>query len=132
MYLRSAAWLAIDCKKWEAAAKLARFGLQGSPPPTEKAQFEEILQKVQHHIATQQEEKSKDSRTKSFMGILTAADISNAYIIINGGQENALKISVPVSDLEELVKFFWGSAVEGTSIVMENGELRLIEIQKAA
>jgi len=66
------------------------------------------------------------------MGILTAADISNAYIIINGGQENALKISVPVSDLEELVKFFWGSAVEGTSIVMENGELRLIEIQKAA
>lgn len=129
VYLRSAAWLAIDCQKWAVATQLAKFGLQGTPPITEKKQFEEILKKA--HPKTPQT-KLLDKDIKPFIGVLTSADMTNSFIIINGGQPTALKIRVPANKVDELVRLFWGNTIEGNGILMENGELELREIQKAA
>ena len=64
IYLRNAAWLAVDCKKWEEAQRLAEFGLQGSPSPTEEKQFKEILQKIKPHIPHELSNEKTNNKSK--------------------------------------------------------------------
>lgn len=130
VYLRSAAWLALDCKKWKEAEKLALFGLQGTPPPTEANQFKEILKKIGKKKTKQSVKENKE--TRSFMGILTSADIAKSYIVINGDKPTELKIWVTSQDVNDLVKLYWGEAIEGVGIPRKTGGIELQHIQKAA
>ena len=131
VYLRSAAWLAIDCEKWIEAQTLATIGLQGTPPPTEKVQLEAILEKVTANLPAKTQV-ALAPNAQPFLGILTSVDSVNACIVINGGTANALKMKVATDQVDELVKLFWGKIVEGIGIVLENGELGLQQIQRAA
>lgn len=132
VYLRSASWLAVDCKKWEEAKNLAEFGLQGTPPPTEKKQFQEILQIVYKNTGSKTSKTKQDSKIQQFIGVLTSVDSSNSFIIVNGGQPSALKIWVKTRNIDDLVKMFWGEPIFGSGILKESGELELAHIQKAA
>lgn len=132
VYLRSAAWLAIDCEKWEDAEILATLGLQGKPPTTEATQFKNILKQVKEHKITTKSTKKIKSNWQQIIGVFTSADVANAYIIINGGQPSALKISVSSEKVDELVKLFWGTTVEVSGEVKKDGHLILEHIRKAA
>ena len=130
VYLRSAAWLAIDCNKWEEAEKLALFGLQGNPPSTEIKQFKEILEKIKSKKIIKKTNKKRN--TFSFIGMLTSVDAAKSYIIINGNKPNALKLWVSAQEVDDLVKLYWGETVEGIGVTKESGKIELKHIQKAA
>ena len=130
VYLRSAAWLAIDCEKWKEAEILALFGLQGTPPPTEANQFKEILKKLGKKRTKQSFKENK--KAFSFIGILTSVDIAKSYIVINGNKPTELKIWVTSQDVNDLVKLYWGEAIEGIGIPRKTGGIELQHIQKAA
>lgn len=129
VYLRSAAWLAIDCEKWADAEILATLGLQGKPPITEATQFESILKQVKEH---QRATNTIQTNQQQFIGVFTSADVANSFIIINGGQPSALKILVSSEKVDELVKLFWGTTVEVSGEVKKDGHLVLEHIRKAA
>jgi len=130
VYLRSAAWLAIDCEKWEEAEKLALFGIQGDPPLTELKQFKEILKKI--NSKKTKKNSQKPINTLSFIGILTSVDAAKSYIIINGNKPNELKLWVSTQEVNDLVKLYWGETVEGIGVTKESGKIELKHIQKAA
>ncbi len=130
VYLRSAAWLAIDCQKMEEAEKLAFFGLQGQPPMTEINQFKEILKIIDKQKVKKEEQTT--TNVLSFFGVLTSVDKADSYIIINGDKPSKLKIWVPTQEVDDLVKLYWGMAIEGTGILKKSGKVELKHIQKAA
>lgn len=132
VYLRSAAWLAIDCQKWEDAEILATLGLHGKPPLTEKKQFEEILKTIKDKRKASKTPKKVKANWQEVVGIFTSADAANSFIIINGGQPSAMKIFVSSEKVDELVKLFWGTTVEVSGEVKKDGHLVLEKIRKAA
>ena len=132
VYLRSAAWLALDCGKLMEAEKLAEFGLQGNPPETEMTQFLEILKKVKSKNKSSTINENQHNDLLRTIGILTSADTLASFIVINGGQPSPLKISVPSGEVDNLVKMYWGKTVEISGVVRKDGKLELKHIKKAA
>jgi len=126
VFLRSAAYLALNSGYLQEASNLAKLGLDKTPHPDFIDEFEEIIKQT----------KSPKKQTKkeiTIQGILTFADLANKQIKIKDlDSEELYTIYVTNTSLEELVMSFWAKAVYIKGIADKKGVIQLAEIRRAA
>lgn len=131
MLIRSAAWLAFKCKKYEDALNLAKWGLHSNPPEYERQKLEELWKELKKHLSKMP--KMPDTKTR-FYGILSSADIDDGKIKIrkeeNGREE--YQIIFVSKDLIQKVGSYLGIAVEVDTQENEKGVFVLQNIKPAA
>ena len=126
VFLRSAAYLALNSGYLKEAANLAKLGLGKTPHPDFIEEFQSLIK---------QAKSSKKEATKeiNIQGILTFADLANKQIKIKDlATEQLYTIHVSNASLEELVLSFWAQAVYIKGIADKKGVIQLAEIRRAA
>jgi len=126
VFLRSAAYLALNSGYLKEAGNLAQLGLEKTPHPD----FIEEFQKI---IKQSKKLKKGNKEEITIQGILTFADLSTKQIKVKDSvSEQVYTIHVPNVSLEELVLSFWAKAVFIKGIADKKGAIQLAEIKKAA
>jgi len=126
VFLRSAAYLALNSGNVKEAINLAKFGLENSPHPDFIKDFEAIIKK-------EKESSSNTTKEITISGMLTFADLSNNQIKIREtNSERVYTFLVTNSSLEELVLAFWAKTVAVKGIADKSGAIELAEIRRAA
>ena len=129
--IRSAGWLAFKCGLFKDALDIVKFGQKGNPPQyleNELVQLEsEIYQKL---------EDNQDSATEKdllqIFGFLVSANIPKLQIEIQEDENSSVTINVPSDKINDIVRMYWGQAVEIQGIQQQNGVFELKAIKIAA
>jgi len=126
VFLRSAAYLALNSGHAKEAVTLARLGLEKTPHPDFIEEFEKIIQ--------QSQSKKKETKKEiTIQGLLTSADLSNKQIKVKDKvSEQVYIIHVSNISLEELVHSFWAKSVFIKGITDKEGAIQLAEIKRVA
>ena len=126
VFLRSAAYLALNSGYLKEAANLAKLGLDKTPHPDFIAEFEAIIKKAKSP-------RTEATKEITIRGILTFADLTNKQIKIKDlASEELYTIHVSNISLEELVMSFWAKAVYIKGVTDKKGVIQLAEIKRAA
>ena len=129
--IRSAGWLAFKGGLLTEALDLVKFGQKGNPPQyleNELVQLEkEILQKSDA-IQTQKEE----TEILQIFGFLISANIPKSQIEIQKNENSSIIIHVPADRINDIVRMYWGQAVEIQGIQQKNGVFEMKAIKIAA
>ena len=129
--IRSAGWLAYKGGLLTEALDLVKFGRKGNPPQyleNELAQLEEkILQKSS--IIQVHEDKSE---ILQIFGFLVSANIPKSQIEIQKDENSSITIHVPSDKINDIVRMYWGRAVEIQGIQQQNGVFEMKDIKMAA
>ena len=126
VFLRSAAYLALNSGYLKEAANLAKLGLDKTPHPDFIAEFKAIIKQAKSI-------KKEVKKEITIRGILTFADLANKQIKIKDlASEELYTIHVSNISLEELVLSFWAKAVYIKGIADKKGVIQLAEIRQAA
>lgn len=134
---RSAAWLAMNCKKYVEAQKMVHLGLAGNPPQELIHELKDVydcahqeLKLVEMPAASVQTvaKKLKSNHYFWLKGTLTVADARHHQIIIVLDDNKMTKINVP-KELMEMVRNHWNEYV--SAYVLKQGKLlTLVEMDK--
>ena len=126
VFLRSAAYLALNSGYLKEAANLAKLGLEKTPHPDFIAEFEAILKQAKLP-------KKEAQKEINIRGTLIFADLANKQIKIKDlASEELYTIHVANISLEQLVMSFWAKAVSIKGIADKKGMIQLAEIKRAA
>ena len=134
---RSAASLAMNCKKYEDAKKMIHFGLAGNPPEDIAQELIDIYEQVRQEIASAEmptaavksEQKSQKSQSYFWLkGILKVADAQKHKITIVS-EDNKISAVIVPKDLGHIVRNYWDESVRAY-IMKEGKQLTLVEIDK--
>jgi len=126
VFLRSAAYLALNSGYLKEAVNLAKIGLDKAPHPDFLTEFESIIQQAKSP-------KKEAGKEINIQGLLTFADLTNKQIKIKDTVSKELyTIYVPNISLEELVQSFWAKTVLIRAISDKKGVIQLAEIKQAA
>ena len=128
--IRSAGWLAFKGGLLTEALDLVKFGLKGNPPTylanELRALEKDIFQKLG---VNQNQNTSKD--TLQIIGFLISANIPNSQIEIQKDEDSSILIQVPSDKINDIVRMYWGQAVEIQGI-QQNGVFEMKTIKVAA
>jgi hypothetical protein len=134
---RSAAALALDCKKYSEAQKLVYQGLAGNPPAGIANQLMDVYELVQQAMKLEAipvpalgtaHDKQKSKHYFWLKGILTVADAKQHQIRIVSDDNKIAKVHFP-KDLGEIVRNYWNEYVN--AYILKQGKiLTLVEIDK--
>ncbi len=126
VFLRSAAYLALNSGHIKEAKELANLGLIKIPHSDFIEEFRDILNEATFI-------NNKKRKELHIQGIFVSANLSNNQICIQDTTNHQIYIiSVPNNKLEELVKSFWAKTVSIKGKANEKGQIQLKEIKKAA
>lgn len=129
MLFRSAAWLAFQCKKYEEAFNLTKWGLSGNPPVYEKRLLDNLWFELSRHIPNMP---SKPESSLHFNGILSSADIDNKKIKIRKNEFEDYLIIILTEDLIQNIGTYLGKTVVVSANKNEKGVLVAEQIKLAA
>jgi hypothetical protein len=133
---RSAASLAMNCKKYEEAKTMIHFGLAGNPPKGIVDELMEVYETVEREIrlaeipaaALAVPKNGKSTNYFWLKGTLTVADARQHQITIVLEDNKTAKVNVP-KDLGEIVRNYWNEYVN--AYILKQGKvLTLVEIDK--
>lgn len=128
--IRSAAWLAFNCGKYEEAIALISLGRSGKPPHSVLNEFVE-LEKVLNEKYSLSNAANYNNKWQ-IIGVLTSANRNKCEIKIQQSTEDTFTVLVPENLIEEIVKMYWGEAVKIEAEKTEKGMVRLKDIKRAA
>ncbi|MEN9611612.1 MAG: hypothetical protein RLZZ628_2426 [Bacteroidota bacterium] len=133
---RSAANLALKCKKYEEAKKMVYFGLAGNPPKEIAEELIEVYQRIIQALklaempsqALDVVHKTPKSSYFWLKGILKTADAQKHKITIVSEDNKTSIIHVP-KDLGQIVRNYWDENV--SAYILKQGKiLTLVEMDK--
>jgi hypothetical protein len=128
---RSAASLAMNCKKYEEAKTMIHFGLAGNPPKGIVVELMEVYETVEREIRLAALSAPKNRKSANYFwlrGILTVADARQHQIRIVSDDNKIAKVHFP-KDLGEIVRNYWNEYVN--AYILKQGKiLTLVEIDK--
>jgi hypothetical protein len=128
---RSAASLAMNCKKYEEAKTMIHFGLAGNPPKGIVDELMEVYETVEREIRLAALTATKNRKSANYFwlrGILTVADARQHQIRIVSDDNKIAKVHFP-KDLGEIVRNYWNEYVN--AYILKQGKiLTLVEIDK--
>jgi hypothetical protein len=134
---RSAASLALNCKKYEEAKKMVHFGLAGNPPAGIAKELMEVYELIQQAMKLEEipapalgtaHNNQKSKHYFWLKGILTVADAKQHQIRIVSDDNKIAKVHFP-KDLGEIVRNYWNEYVN--AYILKQGKvLTLVEIDK--
>jgi hypothetical protein len=131
LVFRSAASLALQCKRYLEAKKMVHQGLAGNPPDDIAAQLiavYEMVEKEMRLAALAAPMNRKSTNYFWFKGILTVADARQHQIRIVSDDNKIAKVHFP-KDLGEIVRNYWNEYVN--AYILKQGKvLTLVEIDK--
>ena len=132
---RSAAALAMDCKKYEEAKKMVHFGLAGNPPEDIAQELMDIYERVHQEMRLlaipSAAKTTKTTKQQSYFwlqGILKMADAQKHKITIVSEDSQSATVIVP-KGLGHIVRSYWDENVSAY-ILKQGKQLTLVEIDK--
>ena len=134
---RSAAVLALDCKKYEESKKMVYFGLAGNPPKDIAEELMEVYEQVHQEMklaeipAPALATVPKNQKTEHYFwlqGILKTADAQKHKITIVSEDNKIASVTVP-KGLGHIVRNYWDENVNAY-ILKQGKQLTLVEIDK--
>jgi hypothetical protein len=133
---RSAATLALDCKKYSEAKRIVHMGLSGNPPEGMVDELLEVYERAHQELKLAEipspalDVVHKKPKASYFWlkGILTVADAKQHRITIVSDDNKVSKLNVP-KDLGEIVRNYWNEYVN--AYILKQGKiLTLVDIDK--
>jgi hypothetical protein len=134
---RSAATLALDCKKYSEAKKMVYMGLSGNPPQGMVEELLEVYERAHQEMKLSDipaasvapvAKKPKSTNYFWLKGTLTVADARQHQITIVLDDNKIAKVHFP-KDLGEIVRNYWNEYVN--AYILKQGKvLTLVEIDK--
>ncbi len=126
---RSAASLAMNCKKYEEAKQMVHFGLAGKPPKGVAEQLVSIYLAVERATKANPIAQSHQSKHNFFLeGTLIGADTLTDKITIFSERLGVVKVTVK-NNLDEIVRNYWNEYVN--AYILKQGKvLTLVDIDK--
>ena len=134
---RSAANLAMKCKKYEEAKKMVYFGLAGNPPEDIAEELMTVYEQVHEAMKLAEipvpslETAPKSQKSQSYFwlnGILKTADAQKHKITIVSEGNKTASVIVP-KGLGHIVRNYWDENVRAY-ILKQGKQLTLVEIDK--
>jgi hypothetical protein len=133
---RSAATLALDCKKYSEAKKMVYMGLSGNPPEGMVEELLEVYERAHQALklaeipssALDVAHKKPKARYFWLKGILKTADAHKHKITILSEDNKSSTVNVP-KDLGQIVRNYWNEYVN--AYILKQGKiLTLVEMDK--
>ena len=134
---RSAAALAMKCKKYEESKKMVYFGLAGNPPKDIAEELMEVYEQVHQEMKLAEipapalaavPKKQKTAHYFWLQGILKTADAQKHKITIVSEDNKIASVTVP-KGLGHIVRNYWDENVNAY-ILKQGKQLTLVEIDK--
>ena len=129
--IRSAGWLAFKSGLFSDALDLVEFGKKGNPPQYLVQELSELEQATIQKIG----KISKPSTTKKLsqiFGFLISANIPKSQIEVQKDEHDSIIIQVPTNKINDIVRMYWGQAVEIQGITGQDGIFEMKKIRRAA
>jgi len=128
--IRSAGWLAFKSGLFSDALDLVQFGKKGNPPQYLAHELSELEQAITQKLGKTSDESTTQNLSQIF-GFLISANIPKSQIEIQK-DEHSSTIQVPTDKINDIVRMYWGQAVEIQGIEQQNGVFEMRKIKRAA
>jgi len=129
--IRSAGWLAFKSGLFSDALDLVQFGKKGNPPQYLKHELSELEQAITQKLG-ETSSKSTTQNLSQIFGFLISANIPKSQIEIQKDEHSSITIQVPADKINDIVRIYWGQAVEIQGIEQQNGIFKMSAIKRAA
>jgi len=129
--IRSAGWLAYKSGLFSDALELVQFGKKGNPPEYLENELSELEQEITDKLGKVSDTPSSQNLSQIF-GFLISANIPKSQIEIQKDEYASITINVPSDKINDIVRMYWGQAVEIQGIEQKNGVFEMKEIKRAA
>jgi hypothetical protein len=134
---RSAAWLALHCKKYSEAKKMVYFGLAGNAPEAIVEELIDAYDAIERELILLQipaedfpvPKNPKSTNYGWFKGTLMVADALKHQVTLVWDDHKTAKIKV-TKDLGEIVRTYWNEQVHAYTL-KQGKRLTLVAIDKA-
>lgn len=129
--IRSAGWLAFKSGLFSDALDLVQFGKKGNPPQYMAHELNELEQAITQKIGKTTDTPATQS-TSHIFGFLISANIPKSQIEIQKDEHSSVTIQVPTDKINDIVRMYWGQAVEVQGVEQQNGIFEMKKIKRAA
>jgi len=129
--IRSAGWLAFKSGLFTDALDLVKFGQKGNPPEYLKAELIQLENEIFQKMGKPQNQQHQTELLQIF-GFLISANIPKSQIEIQKDENASILINVPSEKINDIVRMYWGQAVEIQGIQQQNGAFEMKAIKVAA
>jgi len=129
--IRSAGWLAFKSGLFSDALDLVQFGKKGNPPQYLEYELSELEQAITQKMG-QAINKLSEKNLSQIFGFLISANIPKSQIEIQKDENSSIAIQVSADKINDIVRMYWGQAVEIQGIEQQNGIFEMKAIKRAA
>lgn len=129
--IRSAGWLAFKSGLFSDALDLVTFGKKGNPPEYLDNELSELEEQIFQKLGKKETPVSNQNLSQ-ISGFLISANIPKSQIEIQKDEKYSVTIKVPSDKINDIVRMYWGQAVDIQGVQQQNGIFEMTEIKRAA